>query len=98
MTEIFGGPLLWCIIFKICKKILPKPILTLYLPGYSYTLFVLRGGNLPLLPPSKNQLVSDRRKIFWILKLFFVEFLKINILRLRCHENNDDIIETSKSL
>ena len=50
------------------------------------------------MPLSKNQLVSDKSKIFWLLKLFFVTFLNRNILRLSLHENNDDIIKTSKFL
>ena len=32
-------------------------------------------------PLSKNRLVSDRSTIFCLLKLFFVKFLKIHILR-----------------
>ena len=50
-----------------------KNSLTLYPPGYFYTRFV------PVV--SKNCLVSDRSKIFCLLKLFFVKFLKIDILR-----------------
>ena len=45
-------------------------------------------------PLSKNRLVSDRSKKFLLLKLFFVKFLEINILRLLRHENDDDLIKT----
>ena len=50
--------------------------LTLYILGYFYTLFVPGGGKFA--PLSKNRLVTDRIEIFWLLKLFFVKFLKIN--------------------
>ena len=70
-------------------------VLTLYIPGYFYTLFVPVGQIYPL---SKNRLVSDRRKIFCLLKLFFVKFLKLNILRLWRHENDDDVIKTFYSI
>ena len=56
-----------------------KSYLSLYILGYFYILFVPGGGFAPL---SKNRLVSDRIEIFWLLKLFFVRFLKINFLRL----------------
>ena len=56
-------------------------LLTLYILGYFYTLFVPGGANLPP-PHQKKRLVSDRIEIFWLLKLFFVKFLKINFLRL----------------
>ena len=39
-----------------------KLFLTLYVPGYFYTLFVPMGGKFA--PLSKNRLVSDRSKIF----------------------------------
>ena len=58
--------------------------------------FVPGGGQIYPLP--KNRLVSDRSKIFCLLKLFFVKFLKINILKLWRHENNEGVIKTSKSL
>ena len=70
-------------------------VLTLYLPGYFYTLFVPGGKFAPL---TKNRLVSDKSKIFCLLKVIFVKFLKINLLRLWHHENDDDVIKTSKSL
>ena len=55
--------------------------LTLYLPGYLYTIFLPgEGGKFALL--SKNRLVSDRSKILCLLKLFFVKFLKTTLLRL----------------
>ena len=69
--------------------------LTLYLPGYFCTLFVLRGKYAPL---SKNYLVSDRSKIFCMFQLFFVKFFNVKILRLWRHANNDYVIKTSKSL
>ena len=47
--------------------------LTLYLPGYFYTLFVPRRGKFAS-PQSKKRLVSDRSKIFCLLKLFYVKF------------------------
>ena len=62
-------------------ELLSDPFLTLYILGYFYTLFVPGGGG-KFAPLSKNQLVSDRMEIFWLLKLFFVKFLKINFLRL----------------
>ena len=54
-------------------------LLTLYIRGYFYTVFVPGGGKFA--PSSKNRLVSDRSKIFCMLKVFFVKFLKIKILR-----------------
>ena len=69
--------------------------LILYIPSYFYTLFV---PGRQICPISKNRLVSDRSKIFGMLKLFFVKFLKIKILRFWRHANNDDVIKTSKSL
>ena len=57
-----------------------KVTLTLYILGYFYTVFVPGGGG-KFAPLSKNRLVSDRSKIFCMLKLFFVKFLKIKILR-----------------
>ena len=79
------------------KTEMPIRGLTLYIPGYFYTLFVPGGGaNFP--PLSKNRLVSDRSKIFCMLKVFFVKFSKIKILRFWRHANNDDVIKTSKSL
>ena len=50
-------------------------------------------------PLFKNCLISDRSKIFCLLKLLFVKFFStINILRLKRHESDDDFIKTSKSL
>ena len=63
----------------ICVSLPNRFSLTLYILGYFYTLFVPGGKFAPL---SKNRLVSDRIKIFWLLKLFFVKFLKTNFLRL----------------
>ena len=68
--------------------------LTLCLLGYFYTLFVPERGKFAPLP--KNCLLSDRSEIFCFLKLFFVKFLKIIILRCWRHENN--VVKTSKSL
>ena len=53
------------------------------------------GKFVPLL---KNWLVSDKNKTFCLLELFFVKSFKINFLRLRHHENDDDVIKTSKTL
>ena len=69
-------------------------VLTLYKPGYFHPLFVPGGGG-KFAFLSKSRLVSDRSKIFYLLKLFFVKFLKINILKLWLHEDDDDIIKTS---
>ena len=46
--------------------------LTLYLPGFFYTLFVHGGGKFA--PLFKNRLVSDRSNIFCLLKLFLLNF------------------------
>ena len=61
-----------------CKNVTKN--LTLYILGYFYTVFVVGGGG-KFAPLSKNRLVSDRSKIFCMLKLLFVKFLKIKILR-----------------
>ena len=64
-----------------CKSYDVLSSLTLYIPGYFYTLFVPGGGG-KFAPLSKDRLVSDRIEIFCLLMLFFVKFLKINFLSL----------------
>ena len=54
--------------------------LTLYLRAILHPICTGEGGKFA--PLSKNRLVRDRSKIFCMSKLFFVKFLKINILRL----------------
>ena len=59
---------------------------------------ICTGGGGKFASQSKNCLVSDRSKVFCMLKLFFIKFLKIKILRLWRHANYDVIIKSSKSL
>ena len=49
-------------------------------------------------PLFKSRLVSDRSKVFCLLKPIFVKIFLINLLKLWRHENGDDVIKTSKSL
>ena len=68
-------------IYVYVTQFVQKLDLTLFVPGYFYTLFVPGGGGANLPPLPKNRLVSGRSKIFGMLKLFFVKFVKIKILR-----------------